>query len=34
MTLDEESTADTKLTKIATGGLFRKGINQEAAARS
>ena len=33
-TLDEESNADKLLTKIATGGLFRSGINQEAAARS
>jgi ferritin-like metal-binding protein YciE len=29
-TLDEESKADTKLTKIATGGLFGSGINQAA----
>lgn len=29
-TLDEESDADEKLTKIATGGLFAKGINDEA----
>jgi ferritin-like metal-binding protein YciE len=28
-TLDEESAADDKLTKIATGGLFRSGLNQE-----
>jgi ferritin-like metal-binding protein YciE len=30
-TLDEESTADKLLTKIATGGLFKAGINQRAA---
>ena len=29
--LDEESTADKLLTKIATGGLLRSGINQQAA---
>ena len=29
-TLDEESEADQKLTKIATGGMFRTGINEEA----
>ena len=29
-TLDEESMADTLLTKIATGGLFRSGLNAEA----
>ena len=29
-TLDEESAADTMLTKIATGGLFRSGLNAEA----
>jgi ferritin-like metal-binding protein YciE len=29
-TLDEESNADKLLTKIATGGMFRAGINQEA----
>lgn len=29
-TLDEESAADTKLTKIATGGLFTTGVNEEA----
>lgn len=33
-TLDEEATADKLLTKIATGGMFRSGINKEAAARS
>jgi ferritin-like metal-binding protein YciE len=31
-TLDEESAADTLLTKIATGGMFKSGINQEAKA--
>jgi ferritin-like metal-binding protein YciE len=31
-TLDEESKADTLLTKIATGGMFKSGINQEAKA--
>jgi ferritin-like metal-binding protein YciE len=30
-TLDEEETADKLLTKIATGGMFRTGINQQAA---
>jgi ferritin-like metal-binding protein YciE len=30
-TLDEESHADKLLTKIATGGRFKSGINQEAA---
>jgi ferritin-like metal-binding protein YciE len=29
-TLDEESNADKLLTKIATGGLFKAGINQQA----
>jgi ferritin-like metal-binding protein YciE len=29
-TLDEESNADKLLTKIATGGMFRAGINQKA----
>src|SRR5205085_7148917 len=29
-TLDEESAADKLLTKIATGGLFKSGINQAA----
>jgi ferritin-like metal-binding protein YciE len=29
-TLDEEETADKLLTKIATGGMFRAGINQQA----
>jgi ferritin-like metal-binding protein YciE len=30
-TLDEESAADKKLTQLATGGLLRSGINQQAA---
>ena len=30
-TLDEESNADKLLTKIATGGLFKSGVNREAA---
>jgi ferritin-like metal-binding protein YciE len=30
-TLKEESAADTRLTKIATGGLFASGVNQRAA---
>ena len=30
-TLDEESAADKLLTKIATGGLFKSGVNQAAA---
>jgi ferritin-like metal-binding protein YciE len=30
-TLDEESAADKKLTKIATGGMFSSGINADAA---
>jgi ferritin-like metal-binding protein YciE len=29
-TLDEEGKADKLLTKIATGGMFKSGINQEA----
>jgi ferritin-like metal-binding protein YciE len=29
-TLDEESAADTTITKIATGGLFTTGVNEEA----
>jgi ferritin-like metal-binding protein YciE len=33
-TLSEEGDADKLLTKIATGGLFHSGVNQEAAARS
>ena len=31
-TLDEESAADSRLTKIATGGMFRSGVNDTAAA--
>jgi ferritin-like metal-binding protein YciE len=31
-TLDEESQADKLLTKIATGGMFRSGVNQQATA--
>lgn len=30
-TLDEESNADKLLTKIATGGMLRAGVNQQAA---
>jgi ferritin-like metal-binding protein YciE len=30
-TLDEEAAADKKLTKIATGGLLKSGVNQAAA---
>jgi ferritin-like metal-binding protein YciE len=30
-TLDEESNADTLLTKIATGGMFKAGVNEQAA---
>jgi ferritin-like metal-binding protein YciE len=30
-TLDEESNADSLLTRIATGGLFRSGVNEAAA---
>jgi ferritin-like metal-binding protein YciE len=30
-TLDEEGAADKLLTKIATGGIFKAGINQQAA---
>jgi len=30
-TLSEESAADAKLTKLATGGLFGKGVNKAAA---
>jgi ferritin-like metal-binding protein YciE len=30
-TLDEESNANELLTKIATGGMFRSGVNEEAA---
>jgi ferritin-like metal-binding protein YciE len=29
-TLDEEATADKHLTKIATGGMFKTGVNQTA----
>jgi len=29
-TLDEESSADKLLTKIATGGMFKAGVNQQA----
>jgi ferritin-like metal-binding protein YciE len=29
-TLDEESQADKLLTKIATGGMFKSGVNQQA----
>jgi ferritin-like metal-binding protein YciE len=32
-TLDEESAADSKLTKIATGGMFSSGVNERAASR-
>jgi ferritin-like metal-binding protein YciE len=32
-TLDEEGAADKRLTKIATGGMFRGGVNEAAAAR-
>jgi ferritin-like metal-binding protein YciE len=31
-TLDEESEADKLLTKIATGGMFKAGVNQQAMA--
>ena len=31
-TLDEESAADKLLTKIASGGMFKSGVNQAAAA--
>ena len=33
-TLDEESDADKLLTKIATGGIFKTGINEQAAERT
>ncbi len=33
-TLDEESKADSLLTKIATGGMFSTGVNDEAKART
>ncbi len=29
-TLDEESSADSLLTKIATGGMFKAGVNEQA----
>jgi ferritin-like metal-binding protein YciE len=32
-TLDEEGKADHLLTKIATGGLLRSGVNQKAASK-
>ena len=32
-TLDEESKADELLTKIATGGFLRSGVNQQAAGK-
>jgi ferritin-like metal-binding protein YciE len=32
-TLDEESKADALLTKIATGGMFRSGVNKQAATK-
>jgi ferritin-like metal-binding protein YciE len=32
-TLDEESAADKKLTKLATGGMLASGINADAARR-
>jgi ferritin-like metal-binding protein YciE len=32
-TLDEESHADSLLTKIATGGMFKSGVNQQATQR-
>ena len=32
-TLDEESNADSILTKIATGGMLRSGVNKEAVSR-
>jgi ferritin-like metal-binding protein YciE len=32
-TLDEESHADTLLTKIATGGMFKSGLNEQASQR-
>jgi hypothetical protein len=31
-TLDEESSADKLLTKIATGWMFKSGVNAEASA--
>lgn len=33
-TLDEEGSADKKLTSIAEGGLFKKGINEKAVAHN
>lgn len=33
-TLDEEGSADKKLTKIAEGGLFKTGINEKAVERT
>jgi ferritin-like metal-binding protein YciE len=33
-TLDEEGSADKKLTAIAEGGLFKKGINEKALSRN
>jgi len=33
-TLDEESNADSLLTKLATGGMLSSGINKEAATRN
>jgi ferritin-like metal-binding protein YciE len=32
-TLNEESAADAKLTKVATGGMFSRGVNEAAAER-
>jgi ferritin-like metal-binding protein YciE len=32
-TLDEESKADSLLTKIATGGMLRSGVNEQAAGK-
>ena len=32
-TLDEESAADKRLTKIATGGMFKTGVNERASTR-
>jgi ferritin-like metal-binding protein YciE len=32
-TLDEESNADKLLTKIATGGMFKSGVNEQAVTR-
>jgi ferritin-like metal-binding protein YciE len=33
-TLDEEADADKLLTKLATGGMFSSGINEEAAGKN